>query len=96
MASDGIGNFASNKPYFNGSDYTDWKLRMEFYLDSEGVELWDVILKEFEYQHTPRDQWDEACKKHNYRNKKAMTILLGSMEREEKRIVSHCVTAHSM
>ena len=30
-------------PFFDGSDYIYWKTRMRVFLQSENVEIWDVI-----------------------------------------------------
>ena len=65
---------------------------MELYLDSDPIRLWNVVLKG---QKPPkatingvqttliRSQWNNDQKEENYKNKKAMTILLASMSREE-------------
>ena len=30
-------------PFFDGTDYAYWRNKMEMFLDSEGVNLWDII-----------------------------------------------------
>ena len=38
-------NFQTIRPFFDGSDYCFWKHKMELYLDSDSIRLWDVVLK---------------------------------------------------
>ena len=98
-------NFGSTKPFFNGTEYADWKWRMRNYLDSEGVELFDLIAIEWKPptrkvegidQVATRDQWNEGERKHNYRNCKAMSILASSMDIEERRRIQHCDSAYAI
>ena len=46
------GQSTHRPPFFNGSNYTSWKIRMEFFLCSIDVELWEVIKEGFE---VPKD-----------------------------------------
>ena len=43
-----IQNIYSLRPFFYGSDYPHWKFKMELYLDSYSIKLWDVILDGWE------------------------------------------------
>ena len=67
---------------------------MDLYLDSGPTRLWNVILKGWELPKATidgvvtrvtlaRSQWNNDKKEENYKNKKATTILLASMSREE-------------
>lgn len=38
------GSFASNAPRFDGIDYAFWKVRMEAYLISLGVDVWALVV----------------------------------------------------
>ena len=44
MASESV---SSIKPFFNGTDYPNWKIRMELYLDSDLIDIWDSVIKEW-------------------------------------------------
>ena len=65
---------------------------MELYLDSDLIRLWDVLLKGLEPPKAiidgvkttlERSYWSNNKKEENHKNKKAITILLASMSREE-------------
>ena len=85
-------NFSSFRPFFDGSDYPHWKFKMELYLDSDSVKLWDVVLKGWEPPRATvegvvttfsRSQWNIEQKEKNHKNKRAMITLVSSMSREE-------------
>ena len=40
--------FYSLKPFFDGSDYAQWKFKMELYLDCDSIKLWDIVHKGWE------------------------------------------------
>ena len=40
-------NISSLRPFFDGSDYPHWKFKMELYLDSDSIKLWEIILKDW-------------------------------------------------
>ena len=94
-----IGNL---KPFFDGTDYPLWKHKMEFYLDSETINLWDMVLdgwsppmtKERDKEIlTPRKDWTKEQKEANAKNRKAVTVLLSSLSREECCRVQRCDSA---
>ena len=75
---------------------------MEFYLDSDPIRLWDVILDRW---NSPmkivegiqilkeRKEWSQKKKEENYKYKRAMPILIASMSREEGGKIQHCISA---
>ena len=94
--------FGSLRPYFDGSDYPYLKLRMQYYMDSDQIDVWDQVLTKW----TPptatvgepittleRKDWVDAHRKNNGKNHKAMSILHSSLSREECARVLHCSTA---
>ena len=102
MTGDGFGNL---RPYFDGSDYPYWKLRMQYYMDSDQIDVWDQVLTKWTAPSTTigdttttleRKDWVEAHRKNNGKNHKAMSILLGSLSREECARVLHCSTAYDI
>ena len=95
-------SFQSLRPFFDGHDYPHWKFKMELYLDSDPIRLWEVVLQGW----TPptenvenvqvlldRTKWNTQQKEENYKSKKAMTILLSSISREESGKVQHSILA---
>ena len=89
---------SSLRPYFNGSDYPYWKLRMQCYLDSDQIDVWDQIFVELTPPTTTigevtttleRKDWVDAHKKINSKNQRAMSLLLAFLSREECAGVQH-------
>ena len=65
---------------------------MEFYLDSDPIRLWDVILdwwnpptKMVDSIQVPKEkkEWSQEEKEENHKNKRAIFVLIASMLREE-------------
>ena len=44
----GSENISSLRPFFDGSDYPHSKFKMELYLDSDSIKLWDIVRKGWE------------------------------------------------
>ena len=75
---------------------------MELYLDNDPIRLQDVVLQGWRPPTKTVDnaqvlmdraKWSQNKKEDNYKNKKAMTILLAFMYREEGGKVQHCILA---
>ena len=85
--------------FFNGTDYAYWRNKMEIFLDSKGVNLWDIIeecwsppiKKDNEGNEVtiPRKQWSDEQSKANLKNRKAITILYCGLIREEYNEIEH-------
>ena len=65
------------RPFFDGTDYPLWKHKMEFYLDSESINLWDVVLDGWVHPFTKegdkeiltaRKDWSKEEKEANAKN----------------------------
>ena len=79
-------------PFFNGTDYTYWRNKIEMFLDNEGVNLWDIIEEgwspptkknnEGNEAVILRKEWSNEQSKANLRNRKAITILYCGLSRE--------------
>ena len=90
-------------PFFYGTDYAYWRNKMEMFLDSEGVNLWDIIKegwsppikKDAQGNEVtiPRKQWSDEKSKANLRNRKAITIFYYSLSREKYNGIDHLRSA---
>ena len=87
------------------SDYSFWKHKMDFYLDSDPIRLWDMILdgwnppiKIVEGIEVPkkRSESPQVEKEENHKNKKAMSVLIASMSREKGGKIQHYISAKEM
>ncbi|XP_050217661.1 uncharacterized protein LOC126668514 [Mercurialis annua] len=77
------------RPFFDGTDYPNWKFRMENNLDMDGVNLWHMVLDGYV---APTQDLNGA----NALNRKAICVIFSSLCREEQGRVQHCTTAHDM
>jgi len=78
---------------FNGKNYVFWKVRMKAYVESLGVDLWDVV--EEEYQMTPTfitkyQKMEFTC------NIKAMNSLLARLPKSELVKVMDCTSSKTI
>ncbi|XP_050238368.1 uncharacterized protein LOC126687857 [Mercurialis annua] len=93
------------RPFFDGTDYPNWKFRMENYLDMDGVNLWHMVLDGYVAPTQelngaiipwPRKDWTKDQVLANALNWKAICVIISSLCREEQGRVQHCTTAHDM
>ena len=85
--------------FFYGTDYAYWRNKMEMFLDSEGVNLWEIIeegwspptKKDTQGNEVaiPRKEWNDEQTKSNLRNRKEITILYCGLSREEYNGIKH-------
>ena len=89
------------KPYFDRTNYPLWKHKMEFYIDSDQVNLWTVVLnswtsliKNVDEAHMPkpRNEWSKEEIEANGKNRRAITVFLSSISKEECSRVQRCDT----
>ena len=86
-------------PFFDGTYYAYWRNKMEMFLDSEGINLQDIIeegwnppiKKDAQGNEVtiPRKEWNDNQTKANLRNRKAITILNCGLSREEYNEIEH-------
>ena len=87
--------FYSFKPFFDGNDFSLWKHKMEFFLDSDGIELWDVVESDFSIDK-PSGDWTENDLHLFSLNIKAMYVLRISMCDDVYAKISSCSNAHDI
>ncbi|XP_050238234.1 uncharacterized protein LOC126687721 [Mercurialis annua] len=92
----------SIRPYFYGTDYAYWKQKMEKYLDSENVNLWECIRKPWVCPtnlvdgvdvNKSRDSWTILEEIAYLKNNKCMSTLYHALSREEGGKILHCKIA---
>jgi len=68
-------------PIFDGSNFIYWKVRITTYLQSLGIEVWDIIEEGYTFPlATPTDT---AGKKQYETNAKVVNTLLGSLSQSK-------------
>ncbi|XXG70390.1 hypothetical protein AAC387_Pa06g3162 [Persea americana] len=51
----GEGNSAVRAPFFDGSNYSFWKIRMQSFLSSLGLDVWNSVKKGYTSSDDPID-----------------------------------------
>jgi len=68
-------------PIFYGTNFVHWKVRVIAYLQSLGIEVWDII--DIGYTFPSATPMDPAGKKQYETNTKAVNTLLGCLSQSE-------------
>ena len=98
----GSENISSLRPFFDGSDYPHWNIKMELYLDCDSIKLWDIVRKGWEppkatvngiETEVDRDNWSTIQQEGNHKNRKAMITIIFSLSKEEAGKLLHCTSA---
>jgi hypothetical protein len=79
---------------FHGHNYSFWSIRMKLFLQSQGVDVWQVVLNE--YKAPTIVPTDVARKKLYESNSKAMYAILGGLAGSEFIKVMHCELAKEL
>ena len=82
--------------FFNGSNYAYWACRMKIYLQSIGLDTWNITQTEYSEPTTNFAQWTTEQKTIAQNNSKAMNILFCSLDRNEFNRVSVCKSAYEI
>ena len=75
-------------PLFDGHNYGFWSIRMKLFLQTQGVDVWQVVLKE--YSALANIPIDVVGKKLYEINSKAMYAILEGLAGSEFVKVMHC------
>ena len=101
----GSENISAFRLFFDGSDYPQWKYKMELYLDYDSIKLWDIVRKGWEppkakvegiETEIDRDDWNAAQQEGNHKNRKAMITIIFSLSKEEVGKLLHYSSAKQM
>ena len=90
------GQSTARPPLFNGSNYAYWGCRMKIYLQSIGLDTWNITQTEYTEPTTNFAQWTTDEKIIAQNNSKAMNILFRSLDRNEFNRVSVCKSAYEI
>ena len=90
------GQSTTRPPLFDGSNYAYWACRMKFYLQSNGLDTWNITQVEYTVPQTEYLQWTQDQKTQALSNSKAMNILFCSLSRSEFSRVSICNSAYEI
>ena len=80
--------YSSRIPVFDGKNYAFWKVRMEAYLMSLGVDVWNSVLVDYNVPDIPPTDADD--KKIYGNNANAKNSILFGLSKSEIVNVMHC------
>ena len=87
-------SIATNKPpYFDGSNYKNWKIKMKIFLQCIDLDILDVVVKEFKIPERP---YTDITRASMALNVKAMNALHYSLSPSEFDRISMCRTAYEI
>ena len=80
-------------PYFDGSTYAFWKVRMRAFLCSIDESVWDTVDIGWTRPEAAKSEWDKAALMVANANKKALNAILCGVSLDEFHKVSHVTIA---
>ena len=76
-------------PYFNGSNYAFWKVRMRAFLCSIDESVWDVVDIGWTRSEAAKSTWDKAALAASNANNKALNSIFCGVSPDEFHMISH-------
>ena len=82
-------------PYFDGSNYAYWNVRMKAFLKSIDERVWNSIKYEWEKPTTLVNEWQTSQKEAAAFNSKAMNAIFIVVSMEEFKRISNVEIVHT-
>ena len=79
-------------PYFDGSNYAFWKVRMRVFLCTIDEIVWDSVENGQVRPTTPKAEWDKATLALANANSKAINVIFCGVSIDEFHRISHVKT----
>ena len=80
-------------PYFDGSNYAFWKVRMRAFLCSIDESVWDAVDIGWTRPEAAKSTWDEAALAASNANNKALNTIFYGVSPDEFHRISHITVA---
>ena len=80
-------------PYFDGSNYASWKVRMRAFLCSINEFVWDAIEIYWTRPEEAKSTWDKAALATSNANSKALNAIFYGVSPDEFHRISHITVA---
>ena len=80
-------------PYFDGSNYAFWKVRMRAFLFSIDDSVWDAIEIGWTRLEAAKSTWDKAALAVANANSKALNVVFCDVSLDEFHRISHVTIA---
>ena len=82
-------------PYFDGSNYTYWKVRMKAFLKSIDERVWNSAKYGWEKPTTPVNEWQTSQKEATTFNSKLMNVIFNAVSIKEFKRISNVEIAYT-
>ncbi|XP_057870879.2 uncharacterized protein LOC131077401 [Cryptomeria japonica] len=89
-----VGSSVTRAPLFDGTDYVFWKIRMETYLISLDLDVWNIVCSKYSVPATIPTDPDE--KKQYEMNARAKHAILCGLTKDVFVKIMHCKSAHEI
>ena len=83
----------SAPPYFDGSNYAFWKVRMKAFLCSINEAVWDAVEIGWTKPEAAKSTWDKAAFAASNTNSKALNTIFCGVSLDEFHRISHITIA---
>ena len=80
-------------PYFDGSNYAFWKVRMRTFLCSIDESVWDAVDIGWTRPEAAKSTWDKATLTTSNANGKALNAIFSGVSPNEFHRISHITVA---
>ena len=80
-------------PYFDGSNYAFWKIRMRAFLCFIDKSVWDAVDIGWTRPEVAKSTWDKAALAASYANSKALNAIFYDVSPDEFHRISHITVA---
>ena len=80
-------------PYFDGSNYAFWKVRMRAFLRSIDEAVWDAVEIGWTRSEEAKSTWDKVALAASNANSKALNAIFCGMSPDEIHRISHITFA---
>ena len=80
-------------PYFDGSNYAFWKVRMRAFLRSIDESVWDAVDISWTRPEEVKSTWDKAALATSNANSKALNAIFCGVSPDEFHQISHITIA---
>ena len=80
-------------PYFDGSNYAFWKVRMRAFLCSIDETVWDVVDIGWTRPEASKSTWDKVALAASNANSKALNAIFCGVSPDEFHRISHIIVA---
>lgn len=83
-------------PYFIGTHYNYWKTKVQIFVSSNGIAIWQIIIDGYQEPIISSSSWNEQEKKTYTINAKAMNALYCTLYEVDFNRVSLCQMAKNI